>query len=90
MIGKHIILQGIVEEVKAARFYAVMADEVTSHNVEHLAICCRFVDDKADIREELLCFLKFDRITGERIAQDILEFLRNQDNSDQLYSRTSL
>ena len=43
----------------------MIADEAKSHNVGHLAICCRFVDDKADIREELLCFLKLDRITGE-------------------------
>ena len=41
---KHInILQGIVQDVKQARFYSIMADEVTSHNSEQLAICVRFV-----------------------------------------------
>ena len=57
----------------------VMADEVTSHNVEQLAICCRFVDEKSDIREEFMSFLKLDRITGESIAKGILDFLRSQD-----------
>ena len=46
----------VIDEVKAAKFYAVMADEVTSHNVEHLAICRRFVDEKSDIREEFVIF----------------------------------
>ncbi len=44
VMGKHIILRRIVEEVKAAKLYTILADEVTSHNVEHLAFCVRFVD----------------------------------------------
>ena len=53
-----------------------MADEVTSHNVDHLAICARFVDKNKDIREGFLSFLELERITGEKIAHDILEFLK--------------
>ena len=52
MIGKHIILQGILDDLNAASYYSILADEVTSHNVEHLAICARFVDKNRDIREE--------------------------------------
>ena len=44
VVTKHIIFQGIVQAVKQARFYSIMADEVNSHNSEHLAICVRFVD----------------------------------------------
>lgn len=46
VMGRHIILQvlDVVDEINAALFYAILADEVTSHNVEHLAICARFVD----------------------------------------------
>ena len=44
VVGKHIILQGILNELNSAKFYAILADEVTLHNVEHLAICARFVD----------------------------------------------
>ena len=32
--------------VNDAHCYAVLADEVTFHNTEHLAICSRFVDKK--------------------------------------------
>ena len=42
VLGKHIILCGIVEEIKKAPFYTILADEVTSNSVEHLRSClCR-------------------------------------------------
>ena len=56
MMGKHIILQGILDDLNAAHYYSILADEVTSHNVEHLAICARFVDGNKDVREEFLRF----------------------------------
>ena len=79
VMGKYIILKHIVEEVKAAKFYSVLADEVTSHNVEHLALCARFVDSQKDIREEFLTFLPLQRITGEQIADEIITFLTEND-----------
>lgn len=36
VLGKHIILRGIVENIRKASFYSILADEVTSHNSEHL------------------------------------------------------
>ena len=68
------ILRGIVEEIKKAPFYTILADEVTLHNVEHLAICARFVEN-SDIREEFLAFINLDRIPGEKIARDINKLL---------------
>ena len=41
--GTHIILRDVVEEIMQARFYAVLADEVLSSNLEHLAICIRLL-----------------------------------------------
>ena len=52
VMGKHIVLRNIVDELKAARWCTILADEVTSHNIEHLAICARFVDQNNDIREK--------------------------------------
>ena len=46
VIGKRQILNEILDELREARFYAVPADEVTSHNQEQLALCVRFVDAK--------------------------------------------
>lgn len=75
-MGKHIILHDILSNLNAAPYYTILADEVTSHNVEHLAICARFVDGKKDVREEFLAFLNLERITGEKIAEAILGFLK--------------
>ena len=79
VMGKHIILKGIVDELNTAKFFAILADEVTSHNVEHLAICARFVDSGKNVREEFLAFIKLERITGEKVAEGILEFLKQND-----------
>ncbi|KAL5491305.1 hypothetical protein EMCRGX_G016568 [Ephydatia muelleri] len=79
VMGKHIVLRTIVDELKAARWYAILADEVTSHNTEHLAICARFVDQNNDIREEFLAFIGIDRITGAEIADAIVKFLQDND-----------
>ena len=76
VMGKHTILRGILDDLNAAPYYSILADEVTSHNVEHLAICARFVDNNKDIREEFLSFLELERITGEKIAEGILGFLK--------------
>ena len=48
---------------------------MTSHNVEHLAVCARFVDGAKDIREEFLTFLPMERITGKSIADALIGFL---------------
>ena len=50
------IQESVVEEVKEAKYYTIMADEVTSHNDEIMPLCVRFVDKNLDVREE---FLKF-------------------------------
>ena len=61
IMGKHIFLRGIVEELKEAKYFAILADEVTSHNVEHLAICVRFVDCHNNICKEFLVFIALER-----------------------------
>ena len=75
IIGKHIILRDILSEIREAKFYSIMADEVTSHNKEQLSLCVRFVDSKRDIREEFLEFSEPCRTTGEAVATNILQSL---------------
>ena len=57
VIGYDVIRAGITTEVRNTRFFSVFADEVSSHNVEHLALCLCFVDEKCDIREEFVTFV---------------------------------
>ena len=77
IIGFDIIRAKIVEEVKEAKFYAVLADEISSHNVEHLAVCLRFVDASGEIREEFVSFVKMVRVRAVDIEQAITGLLTN-------------
>ena len=75
VIGYDIIRAGITTEVRKARFFSVLADEVSSHNVEYLALCLRFVDEKCDIREEFIKFVKLERVRASDIATAIVNTL---------------
>ena len=75
VMGKHMILQSIIDDVNSSPFYSILADEVTSHNVEHLAICIWFLNSKQIIKEEFLAFMPLQRITGAAISEAILKFL---------------
>lgn len=75
VIGNRQIRAHILNEVREAKFFAVMADEVTSHNREHMALCVRFVDAANNIREEFLEFISLQRTTGEEIAKAIKKAL---------------
>ena len=46
VIGYDVIRARIISEMKKARFYSIMADEASCHNVEHLPFCLRFVNEK--------------------------------------------
>ena len=75
VIGHKIIQCRIVQEVKEARIYTIMVDEVTSHNTEMMPVCIRFVDKDLNIREELLEVVSLPRITGLHIANKIKDVL---------------
>ena len=79
VMAKHIILLDILKEIRQAtcKFYSIMADEVTLHNAEQLAFCVRLVDADTNIREEFLTFSKLDRITGEHLAHNIIQLLKD-------------
>ena len=66
------IRQEILEEVKEAQFFTILADEVTVHNKTYMPLVLRFVDKNQNIREEFVKFSLLRRITGKAIAQQIL------------------
>ena len=70
------IKRSIVEEVKQARFYSIMLDEVTSHDHELMPLCIRFVDANKDVREEFIQFSAVPRVTGEAIASQVCSVLK--------------
>jgi Domain of unknown function (DUF4371) len=65
------IRQGILDEVTAARYFTLMANEAESHNKEIMPLCVRFVDKYDNIRKEFLKFCSLKRITGQANAGEI-------------------
>ena len=52
VISFDIICANILKEVKETKFYAILADEVSSNNVEHLPVCLQFVATSGEVRAE--------------------------------------
>lgn len=79
IIAIHMIQKPIIQEIIKSQYFAIMADEVSSHNTEQLPLCIRYVDDNADIREEFIQFAKLTVLSGNLIAQEIMNCLRKLD-----------
>jgi len=76
LIAKEMILNPLLEEIKKAKFYSILADEISSHHTEQLALCIRFVDEQCNIREEFIQFSTVLRADGATVAAEILESLK--------------
>ena len=59
-----VLQRDLINEVKKAKFFAILVDEVESHHVEQVPICVRFIDKSNNIRKE---FLEFGRCTQVNI-----------------------
>ena len=69
------IQNDIIAEVKQAKFYSVIADEVTdTANKEELSLSLRFVFN-GRVKEVFVDFVEVERITGQVLAQAILQWL---------------
>jgi hypothetical protein len=75
IIANEFILYPLLEEIRAAKYYTILADEISSHKTNQLAFCLRFVDSNRSIREEFLQFSKVQRTNGETVAAEILQTL---------------
>ena len=63
----------ILEEVKRAKFYSIIADEVTdASNKEELSLVIRYVHE-GQIREVFVDFVEVERITGRVLGVAILK-----------------
>lgn len=75
VIGDY-IRDNIINEIKEAKFYSILCDEVSDvSNKEQVSIVLRFVDSCNCIKEEFVDFITTDRITGETLALRIKETL---------------
>ena len=74
-----LITEKIVEEIKDAKFFTVLADEATDcSNVEQMAIVLRFVDNNLKVREEFLGFISCMKgLSGEALSTEIKNFIQS-------------
>ena len=79
VIGK-VICNKVIDEVKEAKFYSVIADEVTdAANRKELSLVLRYVVDD-DIKEMFLDFIEVERMTGRDLGMAILNWLKTHGN----------
>ena len=72
----------ILDDVRSARWFAVMADECTDvSTLEQMSMCFRFVDeskcDQPEIREEFVGFVKLQKTDADTIYKEIMAFIRD-------------
>ncbi len=67
--------QSVVQQVESAKYYTVIADEVTDvSNKEQLSLTLRYISNGA-VRESFLDFIEVERITGRALGEAILHWL---------------
>jgi hypothetical protein len=70
-----IIQSDILKEIKGAKYYSIIADELTDcSNKEQLSLSVRYVTNEA-VKEMFLDFVEFERITGQALSDAILQWL---------------
>lgn len=74
-----VITDKIISDLKASRFYSVIADEARDiSNTEQMSLVLRFIDQNMDIREEFVGFLPCKwGLKGEQLAKVVLDALGN-------------
>ncbi|XP_046853386.1 52 kDa repressor of the inhibitor of the protein kinase-like, partial [Xenia sp. Carnegie-2017] len=74
-----VITDKIISDLKASRFYSVIADEARDiSNTEQMSLVLRFIDQNRDIREEFVGFLPCKwGLKGEQLAKVVLDALGN-------------
>ena len=76
--GERIVTK-LIDEVKSAKFFSVLADEAADiSNTEQLSVVIRFVDQNANIRKEFMGFFPCNEgLSGEEICLKIKEAVSN-------------
>lgn len=68
-----ILLRKIAKKVNESKCFSVLADETTDISTkEQLAICVRYVSDDNMLHEDFLQFFEIESVTGEALANSIL------------------
>lgn len=71
------IKASILDELKSAEFYAIMADEARDNHKEQLTVCVRYVVPATGItKEHFIGFIDLQSFNAESITESLQNFLR--------------
>ena len=73
------ITDKLVKEIKAAKFYTILADKVSDcSNKEHMSIVIRYVDSACNIQESFVRFVDLEgKLNGKHLSSSILHCIQN-------------
>ena len=75
------VKESILDDVRLAGWFSVMADECTDvATLEQMSMCIRFVDEShsdPQVREEFVGFVQLDSTDAAFISEAILQFLKD-------------
>ena len=72
----HSVLRSVLNDVKVARYYAIMADETRDiDNKEQLALCVRWVDEEFVIHEDLIGMVHVEKTDANSLTAAIKDVL---------------
>ena len=75
------IRDGIISEVKDAKFYSIIADEVTDvKNKEEVTLVVCYLCN-GEVKEVFVDFIDVERITGKILGESILQWLTSHNIS---------
>ena len=75
--GKY-IRETIVEEIKQAKFFSLIADEASdSSQKEQMSLVLRFIDGNGEIREEFIQFLHCESTTSDKLTNIIKKAVKD-------------
>ena len=74
-----VLQRDLIDEVKKAKFFIILTDEVEGRHDEQLSICMWFVDKSNDKGEEFLEVGRCTQINGETISTEILRIIKKAD-----------
>lgn len=77
IIGSY-IQKTIIEKIRKAKFFTVLADETTDiSRVEQFSMCVRYLDSENNIREDFLIFVPVHDVSGPGLASSLKDTLIN-------------
>ena len=75
VVGDH-IRELILSDIKQARFFSLLADEVTDiSNQEQVSVAVKYVGKQSEVREVFVDLVSVERITGQALADALIDRL---------------